>query len=141
MGLVLHRAEFSHTLALQPTGLPPLRSGKPAAELGRWAETLLSPRAGARSFARSQRMGGGWPAPNAADLEQERGLSVEQARWLAERFVGHPGRTVYEPAILKRPLGLGGRCRDAREPISTFRELVAVHWPIVSALCARRAVR
>ena len=48
--------------------------------------------------------GGRWPAPSAAEVAHERDLSAAQARWLAERFVGHPGRTVSEPAVLNRSL-------------------------------------
>jgi pimeloyl-ACP methyl ester carboxylesterase len=47
--------------------------------------------------------GGRWPAPEIADPESE-GLSAEPGRWLKERLVGHPGRTVSEPVVLDRPL-------------------------------------
>ena len=92
---------------------------------------------------------GRWPAPGAAEVAHERDLSAEQARWLAERFVDHPGRTVSEPAILKRPLGerkatyivctMGGHSASEdvaamrKEPNWTFRTLEAGHWPMVSA--------
>ena len=47
---------------------------------------------------------GFWPAPDVAGAADGHGLSTEQARWLVERLVDHPGRTVSEPAVLKRPL-------------------------------------
>jgi pimeloyl-ACP methyl ester carboxylesterase len=89
--------------------------------------------------------GGRWPAPDAADVAREPDLSPEQARWLAERFVGHPGRTVSEPAVLNRPLAeqkaTHVSCAFERssdisalreEPNWTFRTLEAGHWPMVS---------
>jgi pimeloyl-ACP methyl ester carboxylesterase len=92
---------------------------------------------------------GRWPAPTAADLAQEPDLSAEQRRWLAEHFVGHPGRTIAEPAVLRRPLAaqratyiactMAGHSASAdvaamrTEPNWTFRTLDAGHWPMVSA--------
>jgi pimeloyl-ACP methyl ester carboxylesterase len=92
--------------------------------------------------------GGRWPAPSAAEVMYERDLSAEQARWLAERFVGHPGRTVSEPAVLNRPVAeqratyiactMGGHSASddvaamRGQPNWTFRELEAGHWPMVS---------
>ena len=93
--------------------------------------------------------GGRWPAPSAAEVAHERDLSAEQARWLAERFVGHPGRTVSEPVVLSRPLAeqqatyivctMGGHSASEdvaamrEEPNWTFRALEAGHWPMVSS--------
>ncbi|NUP00239.1 MAG: alpha/beta hydrolase [Nonomuraea sp.] len=48
--------------------------------------------------------GGRWPAPDHTLLDEGQGLTPAQARWLAARFVGHPGRTVAEPAALSAPL-------------------------------------
>jgi pimeloyl-ACP methyl ester carboxylesterase len=91
---------------------------------------------------------GRWPAPSAVDLAHEQDLSAEQRRWLLQRFVDHPGRTVSEPAVLKRPLAqqratyvvctMAGRSDSddvaamREEPNWTFRTLEAGHWPMVS---------
>lgn len=90
--------------------------------------------------------GGRWPPPSVTDLEHEQALSTEQIRWLAERFVGHPGRTVSEPATMNRPLSKQRATYISRpsempedvvamreEPHWTFRTLDAGHWPMVSA--------
>ncbi|HEV2094587.1 MAG TPA: alpha/beta hydrolase [Rubrobacter sp.] len=90
--------------------------------------------------------GGRWPAPGAEDVAREPDLSPGQARGLAGRLVGHPGRTVSEPAVLSRSLA---RQRATyvlcafetsddlsalrAEPNWTFRELQTGHWPMVSA--------
>jgi hypothetical protein len=105
---------------------------------------------------------GRWPAPNAAEVAHERDLSAEQARWLAERFVGHPGRTVSEPVVLKRPLAeqratyvactMGGHSDSEEvaamreEPNWTFRGLEAGHcrWcrhPRRSWRCSTRSLQ
>ena len=90
--------------------------------------------------------GGRWPAPDAAGVADGHGLSAEQARWLAERMVDHPGRTVAEPVVLSRPLAeqratyIVSSFEDSadvgamrREPNWSFRTLRAGHWPMVSA--------
>ncbi len=93
--------------------------------------------------------GGRWPAPSAADVSQVQDLSAEQRRSLLERFVGHPGRTVSEPAIMKRQLAqrratyivctmAGHSASDdvaamRKEPNWSFSKLEAGHWPMVSA--------
>ena len=90
--------------------------------------------------------GGRWPAPDVAGAADGHGLSAEQARWLVERLVDHPGRTVSEPLVLNRPLaeqratyiassfGLSDDVAAMREePPWTFRELKTGHWPRVSA--------
>jgi pimeloyl-ACP methyl ester carboxylesterase len=89
--------------------------------------------------------GGLWPPPGVEDVAREPDLSDDQARWLAERLVGHPGRTVSEPAVLRRPLTEQRATYVAcafespedvaalrGEPGWTFRELEAGHWPMVS---------
>lgn len=48
--------------------------------------------------------GGRWPAPDSDVLSDGQDLTPAQARTLAGRLVGHPGRTVAEPAALNRPL-------------------------------------
>ena len=90
--------------------------------------------------------GGRWPAPDATGAADGHGLSPDQARWLAERLVDHPGRTVSEPAALDRPLAEQratyiacsfGDSDDVAamrgEPNWTFRTLETGHWPMVSA--------
>src|SRR5579863_1104811 len=76
-------------------------------------------------------------------------LSTEQIQWLVERFVGHPGQTICQPAVLCRPLGeqratyiactMGGHWRSdevaamRKEPNWTFRTIETGRWPMVSA--------
>lgn len=45
-----------------------------------------------------------WPPPTPEELRRQGSLSAEQAEQLASRVVGHPGRTVTDPAVLPRPL-------------------------------------
>lgn len=59
--------------------------------------------------------GGCWPAPDVAGAADGHGLSAEQARWLVERLVDHPGRTVSEPLVLNRPW------RSSEQPTSRAR--------------------
>lgn len=47
---------------------------------------------------------GRWPPPDATVVADGQDLTSRQARWLSDRFVGHPGRTITEPAVLTRPL-------------------------------------
>ncbi|GIH67774.1 alpha/beta fold hydrolase [Sphaerimonospora thailandensis] len=95
--------------------------------------------------------GGRWPAPDASVVADGQDLSVRQARWLAERFVDHPGRTIAEPVVLTRPLSslsatyvicakehFGGRVSAdvsamRAEPGWTFETLDTGHWPMISA--------
>jgi len=105
---------------------------------------------------------GRWPAPDLAALDGN-GLSTEQTQWLLERFLGHPGRTISEPAVLSRPLSeqratyiactMGGHWLSEdvaamrKEPNWTFRTIDTGHWPMVSTpnrlveLLAEAAVR
>jgi pimeloyl-ACP methyl ester carboxylesterase len=91
---------------------------------------------------------GRWPAPRLT-AENGQDLSAEQIRWLMDRFAAHPGRTVAEPAVLRRPLAeqratyiactleddpLPDDVAALREaPNWTFRTLHSGHWPMVSA--------
>jgi pimeloyl-ACP methyl ester carboxylesterase len=59
--------------------------------------------------------GGCWPPPDVAGAADGHGLSAEQARWLVERLVDHPGRTVSEPLVLNRPW------RSSEQPTSRAR--------------------
>jgi pimeloyl-ACP methyl ester carboxylesterase len=47
-----------------------------------------------------------WPAPTLDELKQQSSLNKEQVKFLASRLVGHPGRTITDPAVLTRPLSL-----------------------------------
>ncbi len=89
---------------------------------------------------------GRWPVPSATGLANERDLSAEQRHWILERFIGHPGRTVSEPAALSRPLAeqratyvacafeVPDEVAAMREGANwTLRTLDAGHWPMVSA--------
>jgi pimeloyl-ACP methyl ester carboxylesterase len=89
--------------------------------------------------------GGRWPAPDLEGAADGHGLSVGQARWLVDHLVGHPGRTVSEPATLIRPLagqrstyvscsfGISDDVAAMREePNWTIREMGGGHWPMVS---------
>jgi pimeloyl-ACP methyl ester carboxylesterase len=106
---------------------------------------------------------GRWPPPTPDEVADGNGLSPDESRRLAERFVPHPGRTIAEPATLSRPLAeqpatyiastMGGHSTLADvaalrdEPNWTFRAIDTGHWPMVSApdelaeLLAETAVR
>ncbi|MBG0823480.1 alpha/beta hydrolase [Planomonospora sp. ID91781] len=95
--------------------------------------------------------GGLWPPPHVSEVAEGQDLSEEDARRLAGRLVGHPGRTVSEPVTLRSPLSarratyvvcardhFGERLppdveamRDA--PAWSFRTLDTGHWPMLSA--------
>ncbi len=90
---------------------------------------------------------GRWPPPRITDLKHEQDLSTTQVRWLSERFVGHPERTVAEPAAMDLSLAAqrttyiagssqysdGAVAAMREEPNWTFRKLDAGHWPMVAA--------
>ncbi|MCG5216073.1 alpha/beta fold hydrolase [Streptosporangium sp. KLBMP 9127] len=94
---------------------------------------------------------GRWPAPDATVVADGQGLTAKQAHWLARRFVGHPGRTVAEPAVLTHPLTqqratyvvcskehfAGQIAADVSAmrsaPNWDFQALETGHWPMVSA--------
>jgi pimeloyl-ACP methyl ester carboxylesterase len=89
------------------------------------------------------------PPPRAEDLAREPDLPPAAARWMLDRFVGHPARTVREPATLRRPLAERRStyiaCTMAGQWVAddvagmreergwTFRALAAGRWPMVSA--------
>ena len=52
-----------------------------------------------------------WNPPPGAALAEIGDLTEAQAKWLGDRFVAHPGRTVLDPARLARPVS---------EQVSTF---------------------
>ncbi|HEX4817137.1 MAG TPA: alpha/beta fold hydrolase [Nonomuraea sp.] len=95
--------------------------------------------------------GGRWPAPDHSVVGEGQGLTRAQARRLAARFVGHPGRTVTEPAALSAPLArqrgsyvicskdhFDGRVAAdvaalRAAPNWDFHTLDTGYWPMVSA--------
>ncbi|WP_329087275.1 MULTISPECIES: alpha/beta fold hydrolase [unclassified Streptosporangium] len=94
--------------------------------------------------------GGRWPAPDHTVVGDGQDLSRTQARRLAERLVGHPGRTVAEPVVLDGPLARqrasyvvcsrdhvnGCVAADVAAmravPTWDFHTLDAGYWPMVS---------
>jgi pimeloyl-ACP methyl ester carboxylesterase len=92
---------------------------------------------------------GRWPAPDATVIAEGQDLTPEQADWIACRAVGHPGRTVTEPARLARPLhslsatyvvcamnhfdGRLSRDVEAMRKHWDFHTLNTGYWPMVSA--------
>lgn len=95
--------------------------------------------------------GGRWPVPDEVVVADSQDLPAESARWLVERFVGHPGRTITEPATMRRPLEdlratyvvcrkdhFAGRLAADVEamraaPNWAFRDLDTGLWPMLSA--------
>ncbi|GII88180.1 hypothetical protein Ssi03_61700 [Sphaerisporangium siamense] len=94
---------------------------------------------------------GRWPTPDVTIVADGQDLSFQQANWLVERFVGHPGHTLSEPAVLTRPLEqqratyvvcakdhFGGKISPdvaamRGRPNWSFHTLNTGHWPMVSA--------
>jgi pimeloyl-ACP methyl ester carboxylesterase len=94
---------------------------------------------------------GRWPAPDAETLNDGQGLSTEQAGWLAEKLVDHPGRPLTDVVHLLRPLlrqratyivclmdHFDERLADDVEGMRaasnwTFRYLDTGLWPMISA--------
>ncbi|MEO3813667.1 alpha/beta hydrolase [Sphaerisporangium sp. B11E5] len=95
--------------------------------------------------------GGRWPVPDVTVVAEGQDLSPLQAAWLVERFVGHPGHTLSEPAVLTRPLDrqhatyvvcekdhYDGRVAPdvtalRHSPTWHFHSLDTGHWPMISA--------
>ncbi|MEU0565744.1 alpha/beta hydrolase [Nonomuraea sp. NPDC005983] len=91
------------------------------------------------------------PPPPVAAIAAGQDLSLRDARWLRRRCVGHPGRSISDPAILTRPPATHSatyvicekdhfegsigddinRLRD--EPGWTFRTLQTGRWPMLSS--------
>jgi pimeloyl-ACP methyl ester carboxylesterase len=94
---------------------------------------------------------GRWPIPDVAVVGEGQGLSAEQAQWLVERLVDHPGRPLTEPICLTHPLEtqqatyvvcrmehFDERLADDVErmravPGWSFRYLDTGLWPMISA--------
>ena len=87
-----------------------------------------------------------WPPPTREELSQEPFLSAAQIDFLASRLIGHPGRTVTDPAFVPRPLGslpstfisekhwLSGSREEGllsalrESPRWTFKTIESGHW-------------
>jgi pimeloyl-ACP methyl ester carboxylesterase len=88
--------------------------------------------------------GGRWPAPDAGDFAGH-GLTDAQIAWLAANVVDHPGRTIFDPVVLRRPasgtfvasLLPGGLSAEVSGLASRagwhLETLETGHWPMVSA--------
>lgn len=102
---------------------------------------------GGRRQVREEVTGGAgrWPALTLDDLDGH-GLTDQQARWLVDHATGHPGRTLFEPAVLTSPLsGVYIACTKPTDALSaeaealtnqpgwTLLRLDTGHWPMVSA--------
>lgn len=90
---------------------------------------------------------GRWPAPEIEDFDGH-DLDAEQVTWLLGRSTPHPGRTLFEPAVLTRPVAeLSATYVICLRPASPPRadvlalrsspgwrlaELDTGHWPMVS---------
>ncbi len=91
--------------------------------------------------------GGWWPVPELEDFDGH-DLTDEQVAWLVARASPHPGRTLFEPAYLARPLAElratyvtclrpGTKPRDDvlalhGQPTWSFADVNTGHWPMVS---------
>ncbi len=51
-----------------------------------------------------ERAGMVWAPPPTAGIEADEALDVDQARWLGQRLVPHPGRTILDAASMQRPI-------------------------------------
>jgi pimeloyl-ACP methyl ester carboxylesterase len=88
--------------------------------------------------------GGLWPVPEIEDFDGH-DLDPEQVSWILGHALAHPGHTLFEPALLTRPMAelsatyvtcmrpYGQLRRRPRVPGSWWRvELDTGHWPMVS---------
>lgn len=91
-----------------------------------------------------------WPPPTRDELEEQPHLTSDLVELLASRMVGHPGKTVTDPAVLPKPLssmrstfiaseGWLAHSREAalvdslkHEPLWTFRGIEGGHWPMLT---------
>jgi pimeloyl-ACP methyl ester carboxylesterase len=90
---------------------------------------------------------GRWPPPEIEDFDGH-DLDAEQVMWMLGHATPHPGHTLFEPAVLTRPLGeLSATYVTCLRPPSAprdevvalrasptwrFAELDTGHWPMVS---------
>jgi len=93
--------------------------------------------------------GGRWPVPDPEVIGEGQDLSPRQVTWIAGSAVGHPGRTLTEPARLTRPLadlsatyvvcamnhveGLLAPDVEAMRAHWSFRVMKTGYWPMISA--------
>lgn len=96
---------------------------------------------------RIERNGGLWPKPEPADFEGQ-DLTERQIRLLLAESTNHPGRTLFDPAVLPYPLALlratyvnclkpdpaphPGLARYADSPSWDVVDLDTGHWPMYS---------
>lgn len=91
-----------------------------------------------------------WAPPPADGIEADPGLSGEAARWLGQRLVPHPGRTILDEATMQRPIadqsvtvvadvGDGDPRSTLPDDLAeadlgrwTFRPIPEGHWPMLS---------
>lgn len=91
-----------------------------------------------------------WPAPTKSELRGQSHLNASQVALLASRIVGHPGRTVTDPARLPKPLSeihatfiaskgwISGYRESALleclrlEETWTFKYIEGGHWPMLT---------
>lgn len=79
---------------------------------------------------------GWWPVPEPDDFDGH-DLSTDQVQWLLAHATPHPGRTLFEPASLARPLSelRATYIQCAQPPAISGMPLVTIdtgHWPMVS---------
>jgi pimeloyl-ACP methyl ester carboxylesterase len=98
----------------------------------------------ARELADIQENHGWWPPPPPAAIAEEPDLTSDHVRWLAQRLVPHPARTITEPVELSRPVADQPSTYIAQAPTGTHletlhvahgwevRHLEAGHWPMLS---------
>jgi pimeloyl-ACP methyl ester carboxylesterase len=87
---------------------------------------------------------GWWPPPPTAAIAEEPDLTSDQVRWLGQRLVPHPARTVTEPVELSRPIADQPSTYISQAPPDThietlrvdhgwdIRHLEAGHWPMLT---------
>lgn len=91
-----------------------------------------------------------WPPPTRDELKDQPYLNQDHIEWLAAKMVGHPGRTVTDPAVMPKPLSairatfiaskgwLSGSREAAlveslkHEPTWTFKSIEGGHWPMLT---------
>jgi pimeloyl-ACP methyl ester carboxylesterase len=106
-----------------------------------------------RSAERQQVVDAGylWAAPPIEALAMESDMSESQQRWLHDRFVPHPGHTVLDPAVMRRPVATQratyiATASTGTDPTAslppmlgetipaswTLRTMSGGHWPMVT---------
>lgn len=96
-----------------------------------------------------ERAGMVWAPPPTEGVAADPGLDEEQARWLGDRLVPHPGRTILDPATMRRPITdrrvtvvadvgdgdprstLPADLADADLDRWEFRSVPPGHWPML----------